>query len=146
MDDSSRCQYWIRRKSRRCAHRIAAGNSNGLCSEHTHEGTIAHRGICRRQRNVSKRYLLFVFHFLALEVSRRAAEDAKIDHECRQALSFIITTACSSICDGENDCGGAVRKRKAAHSRVSAPKRMANPFRYITVSYVRLARFLKSLG
>lgn len=32
------CKYWIRRKQRYCTHRVADGNTEGLCSDHSKEG------------------------------------------------------------------------------------------------------------
>jgi hypothetical protein len=32
------CNYWIRRKQRKCSHRIAAGGDGVHCSDHTEQG------------------------------------------------------------------------------------------------------------
>jgi hypothetical protein len=72
-------------------------------------------------------------HYLrnaALEAARRVAESAQIDHACRKVLSEILDNVCGKSSDDKEDLTELTRKRKKQHLRVSAPKRMANPFRY----------------
>lgn len=91
------CKYYIRRKQRYCSHRIADGNIEGYCSNHSKEG---------------------------LNESRLNERNSRIKYECKEALNFII----NEICCDEIDLNSKKRKRER-NKRVSAPKRMANPFR-----------------
>ena len=108
-DNVEICSYWIKRKQRRCSHRVADGNAEGLCSEHS---------------------------ATSLEESRKIAEQTKIRSECSFALKNaidMVVQKCDEICeDGINvDSLSKNRKRSGRKKRTSAPKRMANPFRSI---------------
>jgi hypothetical protein len=39
-DNTTMCKYWIKRKQRYCRHRIADGNLDGFCSDHSTEGNL----------------------------------------------------------------------------------------------------------
>jgi hypothetical protein len=94
------CTYFIKRKKRQCTHRVSA-NSDGFCSEHSSTG---------------------------LAESRISDLNARIRHECRSVISEVtdmISTSSDDLLDANNQSSPKQKKM-----RVSAPKRMANPFRY----------------
>jgi len=95
------CSYFIKRKKRQCAHRVSA-NSNGFCSEHSPSG---------------------------LAESRISDMNARIRHECRCVITDVTDKICTDVgVNGDSDILQNSPKQKKM--RVSAPKRMANPFRY----------------
>lgn len=148
--DSDRCAYFIRRKQRRCTHRIAAGGDGLHCTEHTEQGMcifsshsiLLYHSFLIIYYDFHSYYTKYdadaSFVFAALESARRVAEMAQTEHACRKVLSDILDSVCGRSGEAteggndDNDPSGLLmltRKRKKQHLRVSAPKRMANPFR-----------------
>jgi hypothetical protein len=111
------CGYYIKRKKRQCTHRVSA-NSDGFCSEHSP---------------------------LGLAESRVSDMNARIRHECRSIMAEVTDKICAAddLNGGNNGSGSSPKQKKM---RVSAPKRMANPFRYNTldifyaVQYIQLSQ------
>ena len=96
------CKYFIKRKNRHCSHRVAA-NSDGFCSDHTPTG---------------------------LAESRIIDLQSRIRHECNIILSDITRKICATFEDSSAS-HPVVHASSTKKMRVSAPKRMANPFRYL---------------
>jgi hypothetical protein len=40
ISEADQCNYFIRRKGRKCSHRIAAGGDGMHCTEHTGQGSF----------------------------------------------------------------------------------------------------------
>lgn len=121
------CSYWIKRKQRKCSHRVADGNTDGLCSEHSASGMCAY---------IDLLHLIEITQTGLME-SRNLAEQTRYRSECNFVLKNIVENVAQS-CGGDDGCameGSATsRKRKRNKKRTSAPKRMANPFRYVCSS------------
>lgn len=94
------CQYFITRKRRQCSHRVAA-NSESFCSEHSPE---------------------------ALMESRAADIQARTRHACRELLEELVAEVCGEDTDHDDYAELKKKNNKNRKMRVSAPKRMANPF------------------
>jgi hypothetical protein len=115
--DEGHCQYFIRRKNRYCSHRCVAGSTTGFCSEHSPA---------------------------SLEESREKDLVSRRRHESRECLNDVISRIINGHrpesdqvdpTDGEEAAENAsvseenTSKTRSRGKRVSAPKRMANPYR-----------------
>lgn len=69
------------------------------------------------------------FCSLGLLELRNIERNSRIQFECREALKLII----NKICCDTNDINLKKRKR-GRKKRISAPKRMANPFRLVIIT------------
>lgn len=117
------CSYFIKRKGRLCSHRSAPLSDPPLCSEHSVESMQV---ALARERSARMNYEARMQAFIA------TIPDSVILAETKAVLKDIIAKVDCSPCD-EALCGASARaplaslKRKRG-KRVSAPKRMANPF------------------
>ncbi len=101
------CSYYIRRKKRKCTHRVST-NSSEFCSDHSPAGLAEAR---------------------ALAV---ISMDRHISQQCNSTMNIIINKI--AMIDDENDITFE-NYQKTKKMRVSAPHRMANPFRFYLTLY-----------
>lgn len=73
---------------------------------------------------------LYLFYSLGLDELRRIEMNSRIRYECHEILTKLLNTICSNEEEEVNLHQLDQKKRKRERNkRISAPKRMANPFR-----------------
>ena len=115
--DEANCEYFIKRKGRRCSHRTAPMSL--FCSEHSPSALQKSWEVNISKRKDYENRMKSLIHSLP---------DQTIRKECSEHLNYMIDKLegkdemliKSDVCDNS--------KKRIRNKRVSAPKRMANPF------------------
>ena len=115
----SSCEHFIKRKNRQCSHRSAPFSR--FCTEHSEENmrkSLERDAIARGNYESRMKELV------------SCIPDSVIRDETNAVLDKIISLLEDScpVVLVENDVTGEKSKKRVRNKRVSAPKRMANPF------------------
>ena len=118
----TQCCHFINRKQRYCTHRAIPGNIDKKCSEHTKESLLE-----SRNRDKSNRIRTVINELIDTVISKSSQNDnSKIGNPDNEAIPLIKSLeAVDRNVTGLGSSNIAMKTKK----RVSAPHRMANPYR-----------------